>query len=163
MASPTQAFRFVPDAFVAPLVVFAVPFVFVLAMVGLDFEAVRRSPVEHGALLAVFVTPFVVSVVVAVRRRALTERMARGELRLGLFLEPEQLVLALPGEAPAVVPRAAITAVAAVRRDFGKRRPTPDTVCVTSDAGVLDVPAEQLEHAGGAQALCERVEAWRRG
>ena len=135
VTTKTHEFRYVPDAFLAPVIVTAVPFVFGLAMLLVDFAAVRREPVEHLSLLAVFVLPFVACVAVALRRKALAGRIARGEVRLGLFLEPERLVWALPGAAPVEVARSAITGISTVQRVYGKGRKGPDTVVVASTSG----------------------------
>ncbi len=108
----------------------------------------------------VFLSPFVVTCVVSLRRRQLDERIARGDARFGLFLLPDRLVFVVPGSTALEAERPAITGTALARRVFSKGGPAEDTVVVQTRTGSFDVPAADLEGAGGARGLKSHLDGW---
>ncbi len=156
----TRVFRHVPDRLFVLLGVTAIPMVFGVVMLAVDFVKVRASPAEFVLLLAVFISPFIVTALVSRRRQKLAERIARGEARFGLFLLSDRLVFVVPGSTALEAERAAITSTGLARRDFSKGGPAEDTVVIQTTSGAFDVPAGHLEGAGGARALKSKLDAW---
>ena len=152
----TRVFRHVPDRLFVLLGVAAIPMVFGVLMLAVDFVKVRASPAEFVPLLAVFIGPFIVTVVVSRRRQRLAARIARGEARFGLFLLPDRLVFVVPGSTALEAERTAITGT----RVFSKGGPAEDAVVIQTHSGAFDVPAGDLEGSGGARTLKAQLDAW---
>ena len=153
-------FRYVPDRLFVLLGVTAIPMVFGVVMLAVDFAKVRASPTEFVPLLAVFISPFIVTALVSRRRQRLAARIARGEARFGLFLLPDRLVFVVPGSTSLEAERTAITGIGLARRVFSKGGPAEDTVVIQTHSGAFDVPAGDLEGSGGARTLKAQVDAW---
>ena len=156
----TRVFRHVPDRLFVLLGVTAIPMVFGVVMLAVDFVKVRASPAEFVPLLAVFISPFIVTALVSRRRQRLAARIARGEARFGLFLLPDRLVFVVPGSTALEAERPAITGTGLARRTFSKGGPSEDTVVVQTRSGSFDVPAADLEGAGGARVLKSHIDGW---
>lgn len=156
----TRVFRYVPDRLFVLLGVTATPMVFAVVMLAVDFSKVRASPAEFVPLLVVFVSPFIVTALVSRRRQRLAARIARGEARFGLFLLPDRLVFVVPGSTAREAERTAITGTGLARRAFSKGGPPEDTVVIQTNGGAFDVPAGDLDGAGGARTLKAQVDAW---
>lgn len=128
-------------------------------MAIVDARALVRAPLEHLALLAVFVSPFVIAVLLRARRLKLAGQLARGEVELGLFLEETKLRYLLPGDPPLERSRGSLREVSAVQRRYGKGRRGPDTVVIVSTEGDLEIDTDQL-HVD-PPTLHSALERWR--
>ncbi|MDP1919857.1 MAG: hypothetical protein Q8L14_26620 [Myxococcales bacterium] len=156
----TRVFRYVPDRLFVLLGVTAIPMAFGVVMLAVDFAKVRASPAEFVPLLAVFISPFLVTVLLSWRRRRLSARIARGEAQFGLFLLPDRLVFVVPGSTALEAERTAITGTALARRLFSKGGPAEDTVVIQTHSGAFDVPARDLDGSGSARTLKAQLDAW---
>ncbi len=156
----TRVFRYVPDRLFVLLGVTAIPMVFGVVMLAVDFAKVRASPAEFVPLLIVFISPFIGTVLVSRRRQKLAARIAAGEARFGLFLLPDRLVFVVPGSTALEAERTAITGTGLARRVFSRGGPAEDTVVIQTPRDAFDVPAGDLEGSGGARELKSQIDAW---
>ncbi len=113
-------------------------------MAIIDARELVRAPLEHLALLAVFISPFIIAVLLRARRLSLAGQITRGEVELGLFLEETKLRYLLPGDPPLERSRGSLRAVSTVQRRYGKGRRGPDTVVIVSTEGDLEIDTDEL-------------------